>query len=97
MAASREEEAWWNIIVAAEAYKARTGDEQNGRQFSKSWWASRPEDGAYYKIFQEMKTEPASFKANFRLSPELFDYLLKLVSPSISRMDTQLRESIAAG
>ena len=97
MAASREEEAWRNITVAAEVYKARKGDEENGREFSKSWWALRPEDGVYYKIFQEMKVELASFKANFRLTPELFEYLLKLVSPFILGIDTQLRESISAG
>ena len=52
---------------------------------------------SYTKLFQELQNDPAAFKAKFRVTPAIFEFILKLVSPLISRMDTHFRESIPAG
>ena len=96
-ASSCKEEVWWSAILAAEAYKLVCESEDEPREWSKPWWKNRSEEGSYTKLFQEMQNDPAAFKENFRVTPTIFDFILKLVSPLISRMDTHLRESIPAG
>lgn len=73
------------------------------RKVSRRMWVRdmfklRKKKGAFENLVQEMRTSDreAHFRF-FRMSPERFDHLLSLVSPLISKEDTNFRKSISAG
>ena len=91
-ASFREEEAWWSAILAAEAYKLVHESEDEPREWSKPWWKSRTEEGSYTKLFQELQNDPAAFKANFRVTPTIFNFI---PTPIYSKYLKTLRRDVA--
>jgi len=45
----------------------------------------------------ELKLHPLQFKSCYRMSPDIFQKLLNLIEPSITKRDTNYRETISAG
>ena len=57
----------------------------------------RERKGAYNTLVQEMRTEDREEHFRFfRMSPERFDHLLSLVSPYITKKNTNFRKAISA-
>ncbi|XP_071961474.1 uncharacterized protein [Antedon mediterranea] len=67
------------------------------RMWIKPWLARRNELGACETLMRELRTEDRKgFENYIRMDHILFDHLLKLVGPTISRKDTVFREAIPA-
>ena len=53
--------------------------------------------GEYHTLIHELRRErPEDFLAYFRMSPEQFDYILKLVGQQITKKSTKMRLPIPA-
>lgn len=67
------------------------------RIWVKEWIARRPTLGAYTMLLDELRSEdPNKLKKFLRMSENDFTFLLDLVSDKISKLDTNMRESIKA-
>uniref|UniRef100_A0A673H1W4 Zgc:194221 n=1 Tax=Sinocyclocheilus rhinocerous TaxID=307959 RepID=A0A673H1W4_9TELE len=51
--------------------------------------------GEYHRLVQELKLDGAKFKVYFRLITQQFEDLLSMVGPSITKMETNYRETIS--
>ena len=60
-------------------------------------WILRRKQGAYDNLIRELNVEdPETFRQYHRLDRESFEDILQLISPHISKQDTQLRLSLNA-
>lgn len=60
-------------------------------------WIERKHLGCSNLILKELHTEdPSEFKLCTRMSPELFDNLLAMITPMIQRKDTFMRDALPA-
>ena len=53
--------------------------------------------GEYHRLVQELRLDSARFKKYFRMSPSVFDELLSMIGPLISKTNTNFRRPIDAG
>lgn len=59
--------------------------------------AQREEKGIYHTLVQELRLDDGRHKQYFRMGKASFDHILSLIGPSITKQDTQFRDSIAPG
>ena len=63
--------------------------------WTRSWLLHRRNDGAFHKIFKELKEEDSDgFKGYVRMHVDHFDELVHLLSPLLLKKDTNMRECI---
>ncbi|KAK0137444.1 Protein ALP1-like [Merluccius polli] len=55
----------------------------------------RQQQGAYHNLVQELRFDDARFAAYFRLNKCQFEQLLRIVAPSITKLDTKFRQAIS--
>ena len=55
----------------------------------------RQQQGAYHNLVQELRFDDARFAAYFRLNKCQFEQLLRIVAPSIVKLDTKFRQAIS--
>lgn len=69
--------------------------------WTRNWLLKRESHGAYSNLIQELRAgdavEQSLFCKILRMTPNDFDYLLNLVTPLISKMDTRMRKAISPG
>ena len=59
------------------------------------WIGRRQEFGIYDQLMMELRNEdPASFTSFLRVPPDMFDELLDIVGPRITKMHTRYREPV---
>ena len=71
------------------------------RRTKKTYWVheiykKRNQYGEYNRLVQELQLDHGLFQKYFRMSREQFRIVLSFVEEDITRLDTQLRESIGA-
>lgn len=59
------------------------------------WLARRNKLGAYHTLFQELKDDPKKCRDYIRMNNTQFLYLVDLLSESLQKKETQMRETIA--
>ncbi|KAL2099402.1 hypothetical protein ACEWY4_005882 [Coilia grayii] len=74
-------------------------DRESNRQENISVWVhdilkERKRHGEYHHLVQELRLDDGRFKAYFRMSRQDFDNLLSIVGPTITKQDTNYRDSI---
>ena len=63
--------------------------------WTRPWLLHRRNDGAFHKIFKELKEEDSDgFKGYVRMDVDHFDELVHLLSPLLLKKDTNMRECI---
>ncbi|CAL8284338.1 unnamed protein product [Boreogadus saida] len=55
----------------------------------------RQKQGSYHNLVQELRFDDARFAAYFRLNKCQFEQLLRIVAPSITKLDTKFRQAIS--
>ena len=86
-------------IIISIVMKKRRKRRIKGRScWSRAWLQQRHTLGAYNQLLQELRLEdPWSFRNFLRMSENSFQELLDLVTPLITRKDTNMREAISPG
>ncbi|KAL2089296.1 hypothetical protein ACEWY4_013984 [Coilia grayii] len=74
-------------------------DRESNRQENRYIWVhnilkERKRHGEYHHLVQELRLNDGRFKAYFRMSRQDFDNLLSIVGPTITKQDTNYRDSI---
>lgn len=57
----------------------------------------RNEKGLYHTLVQELRLDNERHSQYFRMDKDSFDHLLELISPSLTKQDTQMRDAIEPG
>lgn len=86
----------------AELYLEEENNPRRERKQKKCWvrdWVSRREErGCYLSLMKELETEdPGAYRNFLRMTKDDIDYLLNLVAPLITKVDTVMRKAIPAG
>ncbi|XP_033104337.1 uncharacterized protein LOC117106923 [Anneissia japonica] len=77
--------------------REREEKKKEKRMWIKPWLERRNELGACETLMRELRSEDRKgFENYIRMDYMLFDHLLELVGPTISKKDTNLREAIPA-
>ncbi len=85
-------------VIVAIILKRRKRRRRNRKVWTREWIRKRDRHGAYHQLLQELKLCDRNAYKNFlRIDEAIFETILELVSPIISRQDTHLRQSISAG
>ena len=64
----------------------------------RKWLLNRPKYGQYEKLLAELlQNDPAGFHNFLRVTPELFDQLLRRIAPRIEKQDTYMRKALEPG
>ncbi|CAF4947278.1 unnamed protein product [Pieris macdunnoughi] len=70
---------------------------KNKRQWVRKWIDDRNETGGSALLLKQLRFEdPAEYKLAMRMSPQNFDELLSMISSSIQRHDTFMRDALPA-
>lgn len=64
-------------------------------QWVRNFLKTRNTEGAYTLLSPRLISDKCHFRNYFRMSQETFQYLLSLVGPHITQMNTIMRESIS--
>lgn len=72
-------------------------EELQKRVWTRPWILRRDERGSSALLLEEFRNEDlGEYKSILRMTPDLFDILLTLVTPKIQRMDTIMRQALPA-
>lgn len=70
---------------------------KNKRQWVRKWIDDRNETGGSALLLKQLRFEdPAEYKLAMRMSPQNFEELLSMISSSIQRHDTFMRDTLPA-
>ncbi|KAJ8956831.1 hypothetical protein NQ318_014245 [Aromia moschata] len=93
---SRRKRATAAALIIAISRKQRR-ERTRKRIWIKEWIARRPALGAYTMLLDELRSEdPKQLKHFPRMSETDFNFLLQLVSDKISKLNSNMRDSIKA-
>ena len=94
----REEEVLVKVLTAAAACVVEEEKERKKREVWVKPWLLRRERSSFSTIFRELGCEDENLFRNYlRITPEIFSYLLQLVTPYIEKQNTFMRDCISAG
>lgn len=72
-------------------------EELQKRLWTRPWILRRDERGSSALLLEEFRNEDlGEYKSILRMTPDLFDILLSLVTPKIQRIDTIMRQALPA-
>ena len=97
------EQAMLSLICQAGLYAIYKIKQRKREQRKREWWirpwiAKRNEKGAFNTLIREFKQDDQdSFMNFFRLNPNLFDELERMIAEKIKKQDTTFRDSISVG
>lgn len=52
--------------------------------------------GEFHCLVQELRLDTERFQCYFRMTPDQFDYVLGLISPTVTKLNTNYRDPIPA-
>lgn len=81
------------LVAAIIALKKRKGRRQRS-VWTKTWLQRRTSHG-YGHLLRGLKTDPGDYRNFLRMDEQLFQHLVKLVSPFITKQDTNMRKAIS--
>lgn len=78
-----------------EQERARNKEMSKRSIWTRPWLIRRKTDGAFHTLFKELKAEDSEgFKGYVRMDVPHFDELVRILSPSLRKQDTNMRECI---
>ena len=83
----------YSYIYYTRVFKKSKSQERSSRRryWVRDIYQKSDEKGEFNQLVKDIKeTDPDYFKKCFRMSPEKFDELLKLISPDITKQDTKI-------